>query len=134
MNTFFNKHGIKTSVSNTKFAVNQKKGCVTCIMTYHFNNDSFIDDVMYAVVPDYWRNKDYTVVGVAYLNDTDTFDEEIGKKIARAKAESQMYKQAGMLIDQTIVKVQEKFVEAGLSFILKAGNVITHNDEYISQF
>lgn len=130
----FNKYGIKTSVVDTKFSVNEKKGCVTCILTYRYKTDDLIEGVLGSIMPNHWCYKEFEAVGVARLNDVDIFDSEIGKKVARARAESVMYRDAGTYINDALLKLQHRFTDPATGFILKAGNVIEHNDEYISQF
>lgn len=131
----FNKYGIKTSVDTYKFIVNEKKGCVTCVLEYRLTGTDLAVDVM-SVLDDKFYNKNFvrTAVGVARLNNEDTFDVEIGKKVARAKAESMMYNMAGQYINALLVKLQRDFMDPCIGFLAKAGNTIDHNDEYLKQF
>lgn len=131
----FNKYGIKTSVDNYKFIVNEKKGCVTCVLEYRLAGTDLAVDIMSNVDYEFYhKNFLRTAVGVARLNNEDTFDVEIGKKVARARAESMMYNQAGQYIDNILAKIQRDFIDPCIGFIGKAGEVIDHNDEYIKQF
>ena len=62
------------------YQVDKKKGTIHCFLRCKMPNTLF-------------NNREFrTFVGTAQVCDKDTFDEEIGKKIARTKAELKAYK------------------------------------------
>ena len=62
------------------YQVDKKKGTIHCFLRCKMSNTLF-------------NNREFrTFVGTAQVCDNDTFDEEIGKKIARTKAELKAYK------------------------------------------
>ncbi len=72
-------------------------------------------------------NRDIVGIGVATCSDDDTPDVEIGKKVARAKAESSAYIQACKRIDNGLGKYEQIYGK----FFDKASRVTYHNDRYI---
>ena len=62
------------------YQVDKKKGTVHCFLRCKMPNTLFND------------RECRTFVGTAQVCDKDTFDEELGKKIARTKAEAKTYK------------------------------------------
>ena len=62
------------------YQVDKKKGTIHCFLRCKMSNTLF-------------NNREFrTFLGTAQVCDKDTFDEEIGKKIARTKAELKAYK------------------------------------------
>ena len=62
------------------YQVDKKKGTIHCFLRCKMPNTLF-------------NNREFrTFVGTAQVCDKDTFDEELGKKIARSKAECKAYK------------------------------------------
>lgn len=133
----------KLSFEEPKFFINEKKGIVTCVMEYRFAG---ADYVLKDIADLFFGNKDLfgcdnplkgyytTVTASAKLDPQDKFDVEKGKKVARAKAESQAYR----FISKTLSRVLEKYltnltISVG-EFQTKALGVIEHNDRYIKQF
>ena len=70
----------KITFTEEDYQVNKEKGTVHCFLRCKMPNTSFND------------REFRTFVGTAQVCGKDTFDEEIGKKIARSKAELKAYK------------------------------------------
>lgn len=68
-----------------------------------------------------------TGVGVATCSENDAFDLEIGKRVARAKAESSAYRQINKRINKALKQIEDLSVE----FNDKTFAVEDHNWDYI---
>ena len=73
----------------------------------------------------------YKVVGIAYCNDNDEFDEERGKRIALAKAENKLYAKCADYYNKEINKYTS-YIEKMILFNKKAEKFCTHNEKYIN--
>lgn len=73
-----------------------------------------------------------TATGKAVCSSNDTFDVNVGKKIALAKAENAIYTKACHIIDEEIIKCNT-YVEMLEPFFDKANKVIMHNLDYIEK-
>lgn len=72
--------------------------------------------------------------GVAICHPEDTFDPEIGKKMARAMAESNAYQNASRTMLKrlkAIRNVMKEFEDQSLDFAFKSENITIHNREYM---
>lgn len=139
----YNKSNIRASIHDMKYNVNEKKKCVTCIIYYTIESDYFIDGVLYNLASyakcgpsytDLLKGRTKRAIGIAKCSDGDTFDIEIGKKIARAKAESNMYGECFRYITECINTLQSKFIDPVKGFAKKATDVIIHNTGYLRTF
>lgn len=118
---------LKMSFENVEpvFYVNKNKKTVACK----------IRGYAYETMVDYWcgelTSPSFEVVGVAYCNGNDEFDEERGKRIALAKAENKLY---GRCADYYARRLEEylRIVKKILEFKEKTTKFCTHNDEYIN--
>ena len=126
---------IKLSFSDYQYYINYAKKTVTCKVSCRLhmpNNVTDIYNIMrYALDLPYINT--FTQRATAHLNPTDKFDDEVGVKIARAKAESAAYKKVEKALNMLLRTMSEVNIQT-LSFTHKANNVITHNDEYIASF
>lgn len=127
------------------YYVNEKKGTVTCVLKFILvgASDSQKDEdvfraVRYMTESVYGENNpisySYSVTETAKLDPNDTFDAEIGKKVARAKAESSAYKFCSKILTKSIEKFTFNLADAASEFIEKASGVVSHNKRYLSQF
>ena len=74
--------------------------------------------------------------GVAICHPEDTFDPEIGKKMARAMAESNAYQNASRIMLKrlkAVRNVMKEFEDQALDFAFKSENITVHNREYMDE-
>jgi hypothetical protein len=79
-----------------------------------------------------WGENIITVTGKAVCSIDDNFNEEIGKAVARAKAESNAYKIASKMLHSRILLL-DKVLDAAERFAEKARKVVNHNSGFINQ-
>lgn len=129
----------KISFYGIDFVVIENKGVVLCKLQYKVNVPEVVRLLAKTMTDDkdvkklLSDNDTFECFGVAKLMDGDTFDVEVGKKIARAKAESVAYAN----VANVIIKVYSKFGDALNSmedFFDKASRVLVHNEEYVGTF
>jgi hypothetical protein len=136
---------IKLKFWEPDYYVNEKKGTVTCVLKFRLDSvDSSQKDVdAYHAVrcmaeSVYGENNPisyrYSIAETAKLDPNDTFDVEIGKKVARAKAESSAYKFCSKILTKSIEKFTFNLASAASEFIEKASGVVRHNRRYLDQF
>ena len=73
------------------------------------------------------------VKAVARLSPDDNFDENIGMKVALAKAENKAYEQVCVNLKEYMRSINT-VIEQCKDFFYKSANVIEHNDKYLSKF
>lgn len=135
---------IKLSFRDPEFFVNESNNTVTCKIKFKLNPsdgthyDSYCNalfELSDAVLQDYESIRDsWTIAETAKLDPADKFDVEIGKKVARAKAESSAYKFMAKKLAKVIDKSYDVIINSCQNFIEKAASVKRHNDEYLKQF
>ena len=127
------------------YYVNEKNGTVTCVLKFRLDGvaGSQKDEDVFSAVrcmtesvyggnnPISYR---YSITETAKLDPKDTFDAEIGKKVARAKAESSAYRFCSKILTKSIEKFIFNLAGATSEFIGKASGVVRHNKRYIDQF
>lgn len=128
---------IKVSFKDFKFIVDEKKQTVTCIMQYRINVPNAIKRVQSPFIDgdklSHFTDKMFVARGVARVQDGDTFDVNVGKKVAQAKAENAAYKNAMKCLSPTYNKIVEAYVML-VKFNHKADNVFNHNVDYVRNF
>lgn len=133
----------KLSFDEPKYFVNEEKGIVTCVMGYRLmypNEDCKLVHAIKCVadscvpIDDNMLRYPFTVDAQAKLDPQDNFDVEIGKKVARAKAESSAYRYVTKQIEKVFSKFINKCTDMKNEFFVKADSVIEHNNRYLSQF
>lgn len=133
---------LKLSFNEPTFYVNESKKTVTCVLNYRLRvkGNDVLATAIHLVSGAYLDNDDnairypFVVSCTAKLNPLDKFDVEIGKKVARAKAESLAYKHISRTLNRSIGKFVRESTELCTEFNCKMFNVCAHNDEYISKF
>lgn len=120
---------IKISVKKQIYYVNEKKKTVGCRIWFSVNGP---DCVLTAL--DWFSDKfNWDITAEAHLNPVDNFDVEIGKKVARAKAESMAYTYVSKIFEDITFKMY-KAVNSFMKFGEKANGVIEHNERYLKSF
>lgn len=110
-----------------EFTVDEKNKTVKCYLT---------GDV---IVPNgltgnhFMENFRTFAKGYAKCDEKDTFNPEIGKKIALARAESKLYWKVRTEV-KAAIRDAKKFIEGGEKFVSKAYRVIGHNEVYVSKY
>ena len=127
------------------YYVNEKKGTVTCVLKFILvgvsgsqKDEDVFRAVRYMTESVYGENNpisySYSVTETAKLDPKDTFNAEIGKKVARAKAESSAYKFCSKILTKSIEKFTFNLAGAAADFVKKASGVVIHNKRYLDQF
>lgn len=124
---------IKLSFDNerTEFFVNEKKKIVTCIMKGLLN---VTGRVLYVCnYKDYpFCNEFVKGIGVAKCDPRDVFDVELGKSIARARAEADAYLKAKRRLSEQY-DMAVAYLKALTDFEEKVYRCAAHNDEFIDR-
>lgn len=120
---------IKISVTNTTYYLNKKANVVGCRLSFNIKGPDNVISIIEALL-DY---DCYEVTAEAHLNPADNFDFEIGKKVARAKAETMAYNRVSRLLTRIAIKMTNA-IDSFTTFVDKADAVITHNNKYLSKF
>lgn len=128
------RNEIKISFKEPKFHIDRANKVVVCILEgtplYPCNIDytfTTITNLRYADVDT------IKVKAIAKLNPGDEFNEEVGMKVALAKAENKAYTQVCINLKEYI-KSLNKITEQAKDFFYKSANVIEHNYNYLEQF
>ena len=134
----------KLSFKEPTFYVNENKKTVTCVMTVYpgIKGDYKMENILNLIAREYLNPADYdafkysfSTVATAKLDPQDTFDIEVGKKVARTKAESAAYAYYARLVDRTIYgQFMDNLDVITEEFFDKADSVIEHNNEYLDKF
>lgn len=127
------KERLKLSVRDTKYYINPAKETVTCVMKFTMDGPT---DTMRAIDDYIWATNesfDTTVTVTAKVRSGDVFNEEVGVKIARTKAESAMYRRVGRLMYRVAEHYSGVFKNV-YDFAQKSSGVIIHNDKYLQKF
>lgn len=124
---------IKISFGDPRYIINQHKHTVTCIVRYEIKGNPKVMAMIRSLMAanDIWPK--FEAVGVAYLSPGDTYNEEAGLSVARAKAESNAYFHVQRCIDRTVCEFMG-IMPSLQEFENKCTGVIDHNNRYISSF
>ena len=131
----------KLKFEEPRYYVNEKKNTVTCVMTCRLSGNPTVMSMLYTMSD---LSNDYSlydsirysfeVSATSKLYPGDNFDVEIGKTVARTKAESKAYlctsNKIGKLINKYFNMVQNAYDD----FYVKSESVASHNDEYLEKF
>lgn len=134
----------KLSFTEPTFYVNENKKTVTCVMTVRpgIKGDYKMEYVINTIAREFLNTSDYdafkhsfSIVATAKTDPKDTFNAEIGKKVARAKAESKAYAYYSGLIDRALYgSFTTELDNATDNFFDKTESVIEHNNKYLAKF
>lgn len=120
---------IKLSVRDTIFYVNEKTKAVGCKLYFDVKGPA---DVI-SVIKTFTDNSRYEVVAEARVNPEDTYNIEVGKKVARAKAESMAYRQLANILQRITYRLMTVLNSVD-DFMYKTDAVIEHNNNYLATF
>lgn len=125
----FDRSDIKLSFikSETVFFVDEKKGVVVCVLTSELKTPFSLSSPVCLPPLRIINGK-----GVAKCHDVDVFNEEIGKRIALAKAENNCYVEAMRILREDCRYID--FISDCMdSFLNKGMRQCKHNLEYIER-
>lgn len=127
-----NKTHIKLKIKNESTIVDEKNHRVIHIVDWVLDAPDLMSDLFWTIRTDKLhlcgRAK-----GVAVCHPEDKFNPEIGKKMARAIAESNAYHNAATRIRKHLRQlntVVNQISNIGADFIIKAKDIELHNKEY----
>lgn len=121
---------IKIRFNEPKYFIDEKKRIVTCKLIWHVDFPSGINPWSTKVGKFFYKNQ--TSIGVAKCMEDDKFDIEIGKRLARTKAETTAYKIARVQLRFLYEDFYAQSSKVG-KFIMKAEKVINHNNIYMDK-
>ena len=109
-----------TFVSKT-FNYNEDKQTIVCILKGTLNTYSFYNKYNIDIQSNWYKKKcpelnyagDFTVIGIATCSNSDTYNEEVGKRIAESRAKVQAYNIAKRFYSCVADKIQKQleFIE-----------------------
>lgn len=120
---------VKLSVHDTIFYVNPKTNAVGCKLYFSIKGPA---DLISAI--EAYADVDcYEVTAEAHVAPGDTFDIEVGKKIARAKAETMAYRNIWGCLQRIAARMVNvlNYID---DFGYKVESVVEHNDNYLATF
>ena len=124
----FNSAKIKIHFYGEKFS--HKGNKVVCVVNYNIYAPEYYDK--HGSYGNF-RFETMKAIGVAVCGEDDIFDFEKGKKIAKARAETEAYKRATELLRDKVFNLANAYVNMYTDFYLKNMNVRKHNKEYIKK-
>lgn len=128
------RNEIKISFKEPKYHIDVANKVVVCILEGEPQFPKNIDYTMTTVTDlNYLDINEIKVKAVAKLNPGDVFDEEIGMKVALAKAENKAYTQLCLHLKEYMKSIN-KIINQSKDFFYKSAMVIEHNDKYLEQF
>lgn len=128
----------RVNVTQTKFYVNASQGIVVCVLQVdmqlgkHPSFEWFAEESFIKKLPFVSRFGKFEVKGVSKCNVDDTFDEELGKRIAESRAKSKAYTIASKVyecLSDDLLKKAETLTES-MAACLFAGDV---EDDHIKE-
>lgn len=128
MNKKVTQEVFKLKCIDLQYKVNEEKGTVTAIETFTLPYSLWLRLTSQ-------KSKDFTTIGVAKVNKEagEVFNVEIGKKLARAKAEKEAFVQFKLMA----LEYREEALRAlqiANNTIEKMNDCILHQKEYIKSF
>jgi hypothetical protein len=128
------RNEIKISFKEPKYHIDRANKVVVCVLTGDVKYPSNIDYTNTTITKLYYKDfNEITVKAVAKLSPGDVFDENVGMKVALAKAENKAYEQVCINLKEYIRNINI-MIEQCKDFFYKSANVIKHNDKYLEQF
>lgn len=108
---------MKVVFDEINFNVYEKKKTVACVMTGHLDIRSSQDQVCVECTEWIDLEKELRVVGVAKCHPDDTFDPEVGKRIAESRAKRMLYSEGKTKLKKLAknVKIFLSEIEKGIS-------------------
>lgn len=129
-----NKTHIKLKIKNESTIVDEKNRSVIHTIDWALDAPDLMYNLFWMIRNDDKLNFCGRAKGVAVCHPEDKFDPEIGKKMARAIAESNAYHNAATRIRKHLRQLNtivNQISNIGTDFIVKASDIELHNIEYL---
>lgn len=128
------RNEIKISFKEPKYHIDKANKVVVCILEGEAKYPKAIDYSFTTITNLTFRDvEDIKVKAIAKLSPGDEFDENVGMKVALAKAENKAYEQVCINLKEYMRNINT-IIEQCKDFFFKSANVIEHNNVYINQF
>lgn len=128
------RNEIKISFKEPKYHIDKANKVVVCILEGEAKYPKAIDYSFTTITNLTFRDvEDIKVKATAKLSPGDEFDENVGMKVALAKAENKAYEQVCINLKEYMRNINT-IIEQCKDFFFKSANVIEHNNIYINQF
>jgi hypothetical protein len=128
------RNEIKISFKEPKFHIDKANKVVACILEGTPRYPKAIDYTFTTITDLRYIDVDYIKVkAIAKLSPDDNFDENIGMKVALAKAENKAYEQVCTNLKEYMRSINT-VIEQCKDFFYKSANVIEHNNKYLEKF
>ena len=128
------RNEIKISFKEPKFHIDRANKVVVCILEGTPRYPKVIDYTFTTITNLRYENVDeIKVKAIAKLSPDDNFDENIGMKVALAKAENKAYEQVCVNLKEYMRSINT-VINQCKDFFYKSANVIEHNDKYLEKF
>lgn len=121
------RNEIKIRFEEPIYSIDEEKGIVGCILNYEILYPEVLEFVGFNGKPLFYST------AWAELKDGDVWDENIGKKIALAKAEQKAYTKVRKRCAKTMRRCF-KIMQICNKFGHKSDFVIDHNNKYLEQW
>lgn len=128
------RNEIKISFKEPKYHIDNANKVVVCVLEGEVKYPKAIDYTFGTITKyNYMDIEEVKVKAVAKLSPGDNFDENIGMKVALAKAENKAYEQVCINLKEYMKSINV-IVEQCKDFFYKSANVIEHNNKYLEKF
>lgn len=128
------RNEIKISFKEPKYHIDKANKVVVCILEGEAKYPKAIDYSFTTITNLTFKDvEDIKVKAIAKLSPGDEFDENVGMKVALAKAENKAYEQVCINLKEYMRNINT-IIEQCKDFFFKSANVIEHNNVYINQF
>lgn len=128
------RNEIKISFKEPKYHIDRVNKVVVCILEGEPQYPKTIDYTFTTITDLTYTNiNEVKVKAIAKLSPGDNFDENVGMKVALAKAENKAYEQVCTNLKEYMRHVNV-IIEQCKDFFFKSANVIKHNEDYLTRF
>ena len=126
-------NNVKIHFRNPEYIVDEANGVVICKLKFTCSVPDFVHYASKCAFYESPACTEQTVKSVVFAKNNDTFDANIGKRVALAKAENQAYSYVNNFV-QSCKKELEIALRAINNFKCKKTKVKNHNIEYMRKF
>ena len=128
------RSSLKLIINNDSVVIDEKNRRVIHTIDWTLKIPNVFENIIWSICngPVYKMNG--RAKGVAICHEGDTFDIELGKKMARAIAESNAYTNASKRVKKimhNVFRIANEINEQELDFRIKANEIVVHNKEYM---
>ena len=131
----FNSNKIKIYFEKPKYSRNGKE--VTCSLRYVIRipnvKDTRKDDSENCYISTFISLGSFISTGTATCNSEDVFNKQLGRDIAKARAEANAYGHARRMVDKYVKRMAQTYYDMTLEFAEKADHVRRNSAEYGSR-